>query len=216
MSRRTFNSLAYPKDLDDPSLPVEWAAGVSREILEIAWESFDRLKENVLKGIDLTQKIEQLERAITANHYFEIFVVHNERSDGFSSFIPVHEHDEFETLSSAGAKPPSNDFGFVHMVQRRWAWPIEAKVVPTVGTLHEYMIDVEKFKNGIAAPLVGEGAIIGYLLKGAAKDFFENLSAKVSPLEVVDGFPDDRHRSSMHDRSTAPQIRLHHLAMACN
>jgi hypothetical protein len=216
MKRRTFNSLAFPTDADNRNLPVEWAAGASRQILDVAWKSFERLKSNRLCHIDLTQKIEQLERAITQSHYLEIHAVLNERDNGFSSFVPVHEFDEFESLTSAGAKPPSNDIGFVHISHYRWVWPIEAKIVPTVNTLAEYLTDVEKFRDGIAAPLVGEGAVIGYLLTGQPVDFFANLIKKLSPLQDVDGFPSDRHRCSMHSRSPAPNLRLHHLAMSCN
>ena len=42
---------------------------------------------------------------------------------------------------------------------------IEAKVVCTPGSLADYLRDVnDKFISGVAAPLVGEGAMIAYTL----------------------------------------------------
>lgn len=214
--RRTLNSLAFPQDVTLGNLPVEWAADVSKRVLEWTWASFDRLKARTLAGIDLTVPIEQLERALTQHHYVELQILISEETDGYCSFVAVHECDEFEKLTSATAKPPSNDIGFMHRTHRRWVWPIEAKVVPTVNTLASYLTDVEKFKNGLAAPLIGEGAVIAYLLRGTSVEFFRNLLEHVTPLDSVDGFPEDMHRCSRHDRVGIPTIRLHHLAMSCN
>ena len=88
--------------------------------------------------------------------------------------------------------------------------------MPTPGTLAEYLGDIKKFTDGVAAPLVGEGAQIAYLLTGITGDFFSYLNAKLtSPLEQVAEFSDRPHWVSRHVRATAPGLRLHHLAMRC-
>lgn len=212
--RRTLNSLAFPDDLNLGNLPVEWAADVSSQILQWTWLSFERLKAEALAGIDFTTPIDQLERAITQQHCIELQIVITELTDGYCSFIPVHECDEFEQLKTANAKPPANDIGFVHRTHRRWIWPIEAKVLPTPATLHGYLTDVQKFLDGRAGPLVGEGGVIGYLLKGNTADFFDELLKHIDPLNAVTEFSADLHRSSQHERSSAPKIRLHHMSMA--
>lgn len=213
--RRTLNSLAFPEDASLGNLPVEWAADVSNQILQWTWLSFERLKTGPLKGIDFTVPIDQLERSITQQHYIELQIVITEGTDGFCSFILVHECDEFERLKTANSKPPANDFGFVHRVHRRWIWPIEAKVLPTPGTLRKYLGDVQKFLDGRAGPLVGEGGMIGYLLKGKTTDFFDQLLKHINPLDELAGYPRESHRASQHDRNGAPRLRLHHMSMVC-
>jgi hypothetical protein len=213
--RRTLNSLAFPEDLNQGNLPVEWAASVSDQILNWTWLSFERLEVARLANIDFTIPIEQLERALTQLHCIELQLVMAEQTDGYCSFVAIHECDEFEKLKTAKSKPPANDIGLVHRNHRRWIWPIEAKVVPTPGTLHEYLDDVEKFIDGRAGPLVGEGGMIGYLLSGSTSDFFEELLKRIQPLKGVPGFSLDIHRASQHERATAPRLRLHHMSMAC-
>lgn len=216
-SLRTLNSVAFPDDVADPNLPVEWAAGVSGRVLEWTWVSFERLKAKSFRNVDFSLPIVQLERALTQLHCLELQFVIIEESDGYCSFTAMHESDEFESLKSATAKPPANDIGFIHRDHCRWIWPIEAKVVPTVKSLADYLSDVDKFKNGVAAPLVGEGAVIGYLLAGLTKDFLDNVAKHGGALSDVDGYSNERHRCSLHDRSAPyPKLRLHHMAMSCN
>ena len=47
--RRTLNSLAFPDDVNQGNLPVEWAAGVSSQILQWTWLAFNRMKAEKLK-----------------------------------------------------------------------------------------------------------------------------------------------------------------------
>ena len=99
---------------------------------------------------------------------------------------------------------------------QRVSWPIEAKVLKTPGILAPYLGDLEKFVNGIAAPFVGEGAQIAYLLSGTAADFFSNLKAKLSsPLQEVPEFSTRAHWVCRQLRAAAPELRLHHMAMRC-
>lgn len=215
--RRTLSTLAFPKDTANPDLPVEWASGAAAQILGWMWLSFDRLRDSYLVHVDLRQPLDQLERSLTLQHFIDLQLIIHEDTDGFSSLVPVHECDEFESLSSPSAKPPAYDFGFVHVVHRRWIWPIEAKVLRTPESLREYMGDIHrKFETGIAAPLIGEGAMIAYLLAGNAESVFTNLQRYLSiPLESLSEYAQRPHRTSYHSRSLAPLLRLHHMVMAC-
>ena len=47
--RRTLNSLAFPDEVNQGNLPVEWAAGVSSQILQWTWLAFNRMKAEKLK-----------------------------------------------------------------------------------------------------------------------------------------------------------------------
>lgn len=170
-----------------------------------------------MPSVDLTQPLEQLERDLTRNHFIEIQELFKLETDGFSSFVPVPEWPEMESRTSPSAKPPAYDLAFVSLTNRRWAWPIEAKVVPSPTRLAKYLKDVDdKFVAGIAAPLVGEGAMIGYLLTPETTLVFENLAKRLGQaLEPVPEFRDRQHRVSYHPRVRAPRLRLHHMLMEC-
>ncbi len=216
-TRRTLSSLAFPNDASNPDLPVEWARGVAIQILRWILASFDRMKTGCLSQIDFGLHLDQLERSLTQLHYVELQLVMREQTQGYCSFVAIHECDEFESLKSAKAKPPAHDFGFVHVEHRRWIWPIEAKVLPSPSDLSEYLKDVrEKFETGIAAPLTGEGAMLGYLLSGDSEAVFVHLHDRLSiEMLVVPEFADRPHRMTMHARSGFPLLRLHHLLMSC-
>jgi hypothetical protein len=214
-TRRTFSSLAYAGDTENPDLPIEWAAGAAIQILDWMWRSFDNLRLKLV-NIDLSQPLLQLERDLTRHHSIEITLLFLAETEGFHSLVPQHEWDEFESLTSASAKPPAYDFAFVHIQHRRWAWPIEAKPLPSPGTLADYLGDVREFELGTAAPLVGEAGMLGYLLAGSAEAFLENLQGALStPLETVPEFTSRPHRASRHSRTGKPFLRLHHMIMTC-
>jgi len=216
MSRPTFSELAWPMDADSRRQAKEWAGEVATQVLDWTWRAFDCLRANVLSGIDLNQPLEQLERDLTSNHFTEIQTLWAYETGGYSAFYPHHEWPEMETRSPAPAKPPAYDIAFVWNDNRRVAWPIEAKVVPTAGTLSQYLADTAKFIGGIAAPFVGEGAQIAYLLDGEIPEFFSKLSAGISvTLKEVTAFAARAHRVSSHTRASAPDLCLHHMAMFC-
>ncbi len=216
--RRTFSDIAFAADTDNAELPVEWARGVATQVLGWTWQAFDQLRESHFQGVDFSQPLSQLERDLARHHFIDIQRVFHAETDGFCSFVPTSEWPEMETLSSDQAKPPAYDFAFVHIEHRRWAWPIEAKVLPTPGTMSEYVNEIHtKFVGGVAAPLVGEAGMIAYLLSGSVDTFFVNLEDRLEiALELVAEFPNRRHRTSKHSRPTAPTLRLHHMVMACH
>lgn len=216
--RRTFSDIAFAADTDNAELPVEWARGVAAQVLHWTWQAFDQLRNRHLLEFDFSQPLGQLERDLTRHHYLDLQQVFHTATEGFCSLLPEREWDEMESLSSSQAKPPAYDFAFVHIEHRRWAWPIEAKVLPTPGTLSEYVNEIHaKFVGGVAAPLVGEAGMIAYLLSGSAETFFVNLENRLAvALELVAEFPDRPHRTSTHSRPTSPTLRLHHMVMTCH
>jgi hypothetical protein len=217
MSRRpTLNELIWPDDPADADLPVQWAKSVTKQVLDWVWRAFDALAVQ-LKQVDLDQKLEQPERNFVHLHYINILSLFGAETDGYPAIVPSHEPPEMETRSSAFAKPPANDLAFICMANPRWIWPLEAKVISTTGALAEYLHDVnDKFGKGIAAPLVGEGAMIGYLLVNDPTTVFANLASRLNQkLESIVEFSARPHRVSLHARTSAPDLRLHHLLMAC-
>lgn len=216
MSRPTLSDLRWPMDEDSRQQAEEWAAGESNRLLDWTWRGFDALRANVLSHVDLNQPLDQLERDLTSKHFIEINRIWAAETGGECSFVPHHEFPENQTRPGGSGKPPASDISFIWYENQRVSWPIEAKVLKTPGTLAEYVTDTAKFVNGIAAPLVGEGAQIAYLLTGLPDDLFSNLNARLSsPLQVVPEFPSRPHRTSSHARTTAPDLRLHHMAMLC-
>lgn len=174
------------------------------------------MRANVLNHVDMSQPLDQLERDLTSKHFVEIQRLFAAETDGYPSIIPHHEYPENESRPGGSGKPPASDISFVWFENQRVSWPIEAKVVPTPGTLAEYLGDTQKFVDGIAAPLVGEGAQVAYLLTGKTDKFFRNLSTRLpSPLQEFPEFSDRAHRVSSHARTSLPDLQLHHMAMYC-
>lgn len=218
MTRRpTFSELAWPDGPDDVDLPVQWARSVTLRVLDWIWRAFDALRSKHLSRIDLTQPLEQLERDLVRHHYVEIQVLFGAESDGYSTIVPHHEWPEMESRSSAAAKPPAYDLTFVSVSDQRWAWPIEAKVIPSAGRLSKYLKDVnEKFVAGIAGPLVGEGGMLGYLLFTDGSAVVRGLEERLGQrLESMPAMRDRLHKMSHHSRKNAPDLRLHHMLMTC-
>ena len=194
----------------------DWAVGVSFQVLDWTWRAFDALRANVLNHVDMSEPLEQLERDLTSKHFVEIQRLFAAETDGYSAIIPHHEYPENESRPGSSGKPPASDISFIWYENQRVSWPIEAKVVPTPGTLAEYLGDTKKFVDGIAAPLVGEGAQITYVLSGKIDDFFYNLSTRLpSPLQALPEYSDRAHRVSSHARTSLPDLQLHHMAMYC-
>lgn len=216
MSRPTLSELQWPMDDESRQQANDWATSISIQALDWTWRSFDVLRENLLSRVDMNAQFDQLERDLTRNHFAEIQAIWAKETGGESSIEPHAEYPEMETRAPAPAKPPAYDIAFVWKQNRRVALPIEAKVVPTPTTLAAYLGDTAKFENGIAAPLVGHGAQIAYLLTGSSDNFFSNLSAKLASLfERVTEFADRAHRTTQHSRAPADSLTLHHLAMHC-
>ena len=216
MSRPTPSELAWPMDDESRRQAEDWAAGVSIQVLDWTWRAFDALRKGNFASVDLTQPLEQLERDLARHHFREINMLWAMETSGECAFTPHHEYPELETRSPAPAKPPAYDLAFVWNANPRIAWPIEAKVVPTSGTLADYLGDTKKFTDGIAAPFVGEGAQIAYLLAEKTDDFFHNLAARLTTqLQSVLQFSTRAHRASLHARINYPDLLLHHMAMHC-
>ena len=218
MTRRpTLSEISFPLDSDSQAQAQKWAQAASTQILDWTWRGFDKLHNGVLSKIDMNQSLEQLERDLARLHFTEINILWAQETGGFSSLTPHHEYPELETRSRAPAKPPAYDIAFVWNDNPRIAWPIEAKVLPTPGTLADYLGDTQKFCGGTAAPFTGEGAQIAYLRSGTPREFFDNLrsSPLTSSLQHFQDFPKGSHGVSSHVRNSAPDLRLHHLAMSC-
>lgn len=111
--------------------------------------------------------------------------------------------------------PPAYDICFTHIGNATWKWPIEAKLLHSQGAVAEYLKDVrQKYLAGVAAPLVGEGGMAGYLLKGHEDRVFDKLKNELGQeLAKVPVFIARSHRATVHVRTSAPQIRIHHLVM---
>lgn len=211
------SELRWPMDDDSRRQAENWAAGITFQALDWTWRGFDALRENVLSEVDFNQPLDQLERDLTSKHFIEINRLFAAETEGLSSIIPHHEFPENESAPGGSGKPPASDICFIWYHNQRVSWPIEAKVLKTPGTLSEYLGDTAKFENGIAAPLVGEGAQLAYLLTGTTDKFFDNLSAQLAlPLQTVVEFSARAHRVSSHARTGIPRLQLHHLAMLCS
>lgn len=219
MSRRkSLGEIVLPNDEESRRLAIEWSGAVVEQVLDLVWRGFDLIASHELKdGIGLAElHPEQLERELTQWHFLAIQRIWKVETNGFPSFQPIHEPHEFETRKGGNAMPPSCDIGFIHSDNRRWQLPVEAKVLWSSKALSEYLEDVTvKYAAGVAAPLVGECGMVGYLLKGTADEVFAGLASRLGQsLERVVRFADRAHKTTVHVRATAPMLRVHHMVMS--
>lgn len=220
MSRRqSLGEILWPDDDDSRRQAIAWATTIVEQALDLVWRAFDRMMANELKGRPdlVAQKPEQLERELTQWHFDWLNREWARETCGYSSFGPIHEAHEHESRAGGKAAPPSNDLAFIHIVNKRWKLPVEAKLLWSDGDLREYVGDVRtKYLKGVAAPLVGECGMIGYLLRGTVDEVFKGIEKELAnELGRVPCFADRPHRTTVHGRETAPTLRIHHMVMSC-
>lgn len=217
MSRRpAYSEIRWPMDPDAVAKAQTWARGASIRILDWTWRSFEQFHAKHLSQCSLTRPLEEIERDLTSKHFVELNGLWARETKGYSSVTPIYEFPELASRPEPPGRSPAYDFAFVCNENPNVAWPIETKVVPSVRSFAKYLGDVEKFQSGIASPFVGEGGLIGYLLEGAPADFFAHLESNVGQqLQPLPEFATRPHRVSLHSRSPAPTLRLHHMVMDC-
>lgn len=140
---------------------------------------------------------------------------------GDEPFYIQHGPSERETMKAQPAQPPEYDMAFVLKADERFMWPMEAKVLETSGSVSEYVADVrDQFLTCRYAPFSSDGAMLGYLLSGAAADVFRNIEVKL-PCTLEDNpvFSSRTQKLSHHRRSVplgklySSVFRCHHLIL---
>src|SRR5690348_13470 len=105
--RPTLGEQRWPTDAQSVAQARRWAEGVATQVLDWTWRSFDRLRNNHITKVDLTQPLEQLERSIVSMHYTELNALWAQDTGGYSSISPAHEWPEMETRPRAPGRPPA-------------------------------------------------------------------------------------------------------------
>lgn len=219
MNRRpTFSAQRWPMDEQSLEQARSWATGIATHVLDLTWRAFDKLQTEDLQHVDLRQPLDQLERDLTSNHFMHINKLWSQEDEGYSSICPHHEFPEQETRAGGKSRPPAYDLAFVYTENRRIAWPIEAKVLQSPGSVAQYLDDVDKFVSGKAAPLTGQGGMIAYMLSGHEAELFAEIKRRLKQELLVPAasvLTCRAHKVSHHARVLAPRLQLHHMAMPC-
>lgn len=194
------------------SLAAAWRKDQSDILLGFVWKGYDRMKKDAPAVDD-----RDLERSITQLLAPRIL----QMMSGDEPFYIQHEPFERETMQAPPAQPPQYDMAFVLKADERIMWPMEAKVLETSGSVSEYVADVrDQFLTCRYAPFSGDGAMLGYLLSGAAADVFRNIEVKL-PCTLEDNpvFSSRAQKLSHHSRRVPsgkpyPSVfRCHHLIL---
>jgi hypothetical protein len=194
------------------ALSMDWMRDQAELLLGFVWAAYDCMRANMphVDGRDLERSITQLLEPR----------IHRAMS-GDEPFYIQHGAFERETMSPPPAQPPEYDLAFVLCAEERIMWPIEAKVLETPGRIADYARDVrEEFLTCRYGPFTSAGAMLGYLLTGAAPDALATIAAKIDcSLESVSSFASRPHGASNHRRTvpagkTYPaDFRCHHLIL---
>jgi hypothetical protein len=207
---------------DFVKLAKDWCKDASTLLLLLVWEGYDLFEKEELSKIDWNQNYDELERSITQNFVPMI----RKRMTGWEPFDVEHGPYEFKTRMPPPAQSPQYDIAFVLIANKKIIWPLEAKVLHSDGKVSEYIKEiVENFLKCRYAPFSSEGGMLGYLMKGEAKNAFRNIQNKLNKqkasckLEDHPEFPDRDHKTSQHKRQVPPgepypaDFCCHHLIL---
>lgn len=191
---------------------TSWLTGSEDVMLERIWRGYD-----VLVATRPPFDPGDLERSITERLESSI----QECMSGDEPFTVQHGPYERETKRPAPAQPPQYDIAFVFRADPRLMWPLEAKVLETPRRLADYVDDVnEQFLTCRYAPFSPSGAMVGYLLSGAASTVFSGLASRLAcQLDYPVRFADRPSAVSAHARTVPaekpypPRFRCHHIIL---
>lgn len=213
---RTLPQVVWPDDPDAARAFGHFSAGASTQLLSYVWQGCDVLQDKrLLPAGGVGTDVDSIERGITQLLVPEIRAA----MPLASPFDVEHGIFEFETLIAPKAQPPAYDAAFVLRANRRFIWPIEAKVLETDGTVTRYVNEItDNFLTCRYAPFSAEAAMLGYLLTGTPPKAFRNIENSLScSLQQNSDFAMRQHRISDHQR-TVPKgknypvnFRCHHL-----
>ena len=137
---RTIGELRWPSTPEFSELAKRWEKNYSTMLLRFVWKGYDLLYHEDLSVIDVQQAEEELERSVT--QYLAPRI--REVMSGDEPFYMEHAFYEEETRAPAPAQPPQYDLAFVLHENCRIAWPLEAKVLKTDGSVSLYIKDVKE------------------------------------------------------------------------
>lgn len=222
MTRRTLRRSRHPTpEPEFVESMLSYLTGGTVQLLRWLWESCDELQHEY-RPI-LHDETVDLERELT----HEVFLFLQERVPREAPFRVTHEPPEEESRSpNPKARPPQPDIGFVTRANRRFLWPVEAKVLATSTGTGEYLSDLRaNMLTGRYGPYSPSGAMIGYLLTGHPEHVFARLERQGPMiLHRVGGLEDRAHRASCHlrqaeedypfDGQIVSEFECHHLIIS--
>jgi hypothetical protein len=172
-----------------------WIGQAETVFTDLVWRGYARLKtaEARFDNRDLERSITHL---LTAAIDDEVL--------GEAPYYVQHSPFERETMLAPPAQPPAYDLAFVMRADPRVMWPAEAKILTTPKALADYVADVvDQFLTCRYAPFSPSGAMLGYLLSGAAEDALANIAKRlgVGYAETMPIDTDRPQRSAWHPRT---------------
>lgn len=208
-------------------LARQWQADAADILLEHVWKAYDSFAVLGLPAFRSSPPADNVERGITQ-------VLAQEIQEVVPSEAPYRaQHGPFEDELRRGgrAQPKAYDIAFYWLENRRFMWPLEAKVLKGDGSgdVAEYVKDIHNnFLTCRYAPFSGAGAMLGYLFAGTAANVFSSIEGAlcVEPgrrrkcsLDPSATFPAREHRVSKHRRKVPKNkafprdFECHHLIL---
>lgn len=189
----------------------------SARIAKCLWDAYDLLQKEVLSSFVRDSDDYVLECSITDELEPRI----RRSLSGAEPFDVQHASNEWATRLPGSSRPPVYDIAFVLRGHSQTKWPVEAKVLRTPGQVSAYVDDLKnQFLTCRYAPFSSEGAMVGYLLKGAPNAALSAIARSV-PC-ILSGYahaPGRPHKTSDHLRSVPAgqksplRFRCHHLIL---
>ena len=218
MRRPAVSERRWPETPNFKEAAKSWGADGASGLLMALWQGCDRLLEELIAPVGgASENDRNLERDLTQHL---VPRVRNALPQG-STFRVEHEVFEVETQKSDKAQPPQYDIGFISLAYPRVIFPVETKVLRTDSAVTEYIKEVTgNYLTCRYAPFSPEGGLLGYLLKGTAKNALANIAKKLGvDLHAHPDFADRPHRTSDHSRAVpkgkpySKRFRCHHMIL---
>lgn len=208
-----WSSVAPPADATFITLATRWIGAAELDFVGLVWAGYERLqaKPPAFDARDLERSVTQLLTAAI-----------DDAVPGEAPYYVQHGPYERETMLAPPAQPPAYDLAFVLRADPRIMWPAEAKVLNSIDALSDYLADVhEQFLTCRYAPFSASGAMLGYLLAGAAEEALGNIEARlgIAFSETASINSHRPHRSTTHNRlvpvgkAYPTPFQCHHLIL---
>ncbi len=216
----TISEMRWPDTPEFTETMAAWQGGAETKLLGLVWAGYDALKQDVLEKVGLESLGAVQETELTQLLVASI----RQQMNHLSSFWPFdvwQESWEFEGRSEPPARAKQYDFAFVMYENPRLAWPFEAKVLRTDGTLAEYIREITgNFITCRYAPFSSEAGMVGYLLTGSPQAALAGIAKRLGCiLTQHPSFPGRAHSTSHHDREVPTgkaypaRLHLHHMIL---
>jgi hypothetical protein len=217
MTRQTYFERRWPDTPMFQDIAAQWCAEQSRQLLGLVWRGYDLLFGHDLHKVPFAANDEAREESLNF-----LLAMRIDQCKGNAPFYVAHQPPEQTERKRGKGRSPQPDIGFALYEYPRAVWAMEGKVLMHDRDVSAYLAEIDmNFVRARYATFSSEGAMLGYLVSGDAKQALTNISVELgAPLRAHPSFAVRPHRLSDHKRASplhprsAGYFLCHHLILS--